>query len=156
ALRFRAISELPGIEGTAGKRLSELTGAGSAGGWGAGADGEHYFFSGGPMCNIDWPLQVVVSVPTTPQIGAPYHSTVILIGVIGLATLLACAIGCAMSRAIGAPVTQLHTNAQLARNGNIELMEDVKTGSREIDEIDQILKEFATQRRRKGPLATTA
>ena len=48
-------------------------------------------------------------------------STVILIGVIGLPTLLACAIGYAMSRAIGTPVTQLHTNAQLARNGNIEL-----------------------------------
>jgi hypothetical protein len=28
------------------------------------------------------------------------------------------------------------SNAQLARNGNIELMEDVNTGSREIDEID--------------------
>ena len=61
-----------------------------------------------------------------------------------------------MSRAIGAPMTQLLTNAQLARNGNIELMADVNTGSREIDEIDKILKEFATQRRRKGPLATTA
>jgi hypothetical protein len=35
-------------------------------------------------------------------------------------------------------------------------MEDVSAGSREIDEIDQILKEFATPRRHKGPLATAA
>jgi hypothetical protein len=34
-------------------------------------------------------------------------------------------------------------------------MEDVNTGSKEIDEIDEALKEFATQRR-KGPLATMA
>jgi hypothetical protein len=45
--------------------------------------------------------------------------------------------------------------AQLARNGNIELMEDVDTGSREINEIDKILKELTTQRR-KGPFATMA
>jgi hypothetical protein len=35
-----------------------------------------------------------------------------------------------------------HRKAQLARNGNIELMEDVNTGSREIGEIDEILKEL--------------
>jgi len=156
ALRFRTISELPGIEGTAGKRLSELTGTRSASVWEAEADGQHYLVAVGQMSNIDWPWQLVVTVPTSRQLEPASGSTVILIGVIGLATLLACAIGYAMSRAIGAPVTQLHTNAQLARNGNIELMEDVKTGSREIDEIDQILKEFAAQRRGKGPLATTA
>jgi hypothetical protein len=156
ALRFRTISELPGIEGTAGKRLSELTGTRSASVWEAEADGQHYLVAVGQMSNIDWPWQLVVTVPTSRQLEPASESTVILIGVIGLATLLACAIGYAMSRAIGAPVTQLHTNAQLARNGNVELMEDVKTGSREIDEIDQILKEFAAQRRGKGPLATTA
>ena len=108
------------------------------------------------MSNIDWPWQLVVTVPKTRQLEPASGSTIILIGVIGLATLFACAIGYAMSRAIGAPMTQLLTNAQLARNGNIELMADVNAGSREIDEIDEILKEFATQRRRKGPLATTA
>src|SRR5262245_5320477 len=35
-------------------------------------------------------------------------TTITLIGVIGLATLLACAIGYAMSRAIGGAVAQLH------------------------------------------------
>jgi Cache domain len=155
ALRFRAISELSGVEGTAGKRLSKLTGARSASVWEEEADGHHYFVAVGQMSNIDWPWQVVVTVPTTRRLEPASESTVILIGVIGLATLLACAIGYAMSRAIGAPVTQLHTNAQLARNGNIELMADVNSGSREIDEVGKILKEFATDRR-KGPLATTA
>lgn len=156
ALRFRSISELSGVEGTAGKRLSELTSARSASVWEEEADGQHYFVAVGQMSNIDWPWQLVVTVPKTRQLEPASKTTVILIGVIGLATLLACAIGYAMSRAIGAPVTQLHTNAQLARNGNIELMADVNSGSREIDEIDEILKEFATERRRKGPLATTA
>jgi hypothetical protein len=65
----------------------------------------------------------------------------------GLAALLAFAIGYATSRAISAPMTQLLSNAQLARNGNIELMEDVNTGLREIDETSEILKELATQQR---------
>ena len=108
------------------------------------------------MSNIDWPWQLVVTVPRTRQLEPASESTIILIGAIGLAALFACAVGYAMSRAIGAPMAQLLTNAQLARNGNIELMEDVNTGSREIDEIDEILKEFAMLRRRKGPLAATA
>jgi hypothetical protein len=35
-----------------------------------------------------------------------------------------------------------------ARNGNIELMANVNSGSREIDETDKILKERAAQQRR--------
>ena len=159
ALRFRVVSELPGIEGTLGesaqKRVSERISTRSANVWDAEADGQHYFVAVGQMSNIDWPWQLVVTVPKTRQLEPVSKATIVLIGVIGLATLFACAIGYAMGRAIGAPVTQLLTNAQLARNGNIELMEDVNTGSREINEIDEILKELATQRR-KGPLATTA
>jgi hypothetical protein len=156
ALRFRSISELSGVEGTAGKRLSELTGARSASVWEEEVDGQHYFVAVGQMSNIDWPWQVVVAVPKTQQLEPASKTTITLIGVIGLATLLGCAIGYAMSRAIGAPVTKLLANAQLARNGNIELMTDVNSGSREIDKIDGILKEFATERRRRGPSAKTA
>ena len=54
-----------------------------------------------------------------------------------------------MSRAVGAPIAQLLANAQLARNGNTELMKDVNTRSREIGEVNKILKEFATLRRGK-------
>jgi Cache domain len=138
ALRFRLVSELPGIEGAAGKRLSELTGTRSANVWEAEADGRQYFVAVGQMSNVDWPWQLVVTVPKTRQLEPASESTVILIGAMGLATLLACAIGYAMSRAIGAP-----------------LMEDVKTGSREIDEIGEILKDLAAQRRGKGPAAAT-
>jgi hypothetical protein len=152
AFRFRVISELPGIEVTFGDRvhkwLSEPAGTRSANVWEAEADGQQYFVAVGQMSNIDWPWQLVVTVPRTRQLEPASESTIVLIGAIGLATLFACAIGYAMSRVIGAPMAQLLTNAQLARNGNIELMADVNTGSREIDETDKILKEFATQRRR--------
>ena len=99
------------------------------------------------MTNIDWPWQVVVTVPRTGLLQAASKSTIILIGAMGLAALFAFAVGYATSRAIGAPMTQLLSNAHLARNGNIELMEDVNTGLREIDETGKILKELATQQR---------
>jgi len=154
-LRFRLVSELSGIEGVVGKQLSELTGARSkANVWEAEADGQPYYVAAGQMSNIDWPWQLVVTVPKTRQLEPASESTVVLIGIIGLATLLACAIGYAMSRAVSAPLSQLLTNAQLARNGNIELMEDIHTGSREIDETGEILKDFATQRR--APLVSPA
>ena len=160
ALRFRTISELPRIEGRLAdgvrKRLSEPVGTGSANVWEAEADGQHYFVAVGQMSNKDWPWQLVVTVPKTGQLEPASKSIFILIGAIALATLLACAIGYAMSRAIGAPMARLLTNAQLARKGNIELMEDVTSGSREIDETDKILKELATQQRRGRPLAATA
>jgi hypothetical protein len=44
-------------------------------------------------------------------------------------------------------MAQLLSNAQLARNGNIELMEDVNSGLREIDKTNEILKELAAQQR---------
>jgi hypothetical protein len=69
--------------------------------------------------------------------------------------MFACLVGYAMSRAIGTPMAKLLMNAQLARNGNIELMEEVNSGSREIDETNKILKELATQQRLGGPLAPT-
>jgi hypothetical protein len=160
ALRFRVISELPGIEGKLDERvrkgLSKPIGTRSANVQEADADGQNYFVAVGRMSNIDWPWQLVVTVPTAQQLEPASASTLILIGVIGLATLFACAVGYAMSQAVGAPMAQLLTNAQLARNGNIELMEDANTSSREIGEIDKILKEFAMLRRGKGPLAATA
>ena len=150
-LRFRVISELPGVEGRLAesvlKRLSEPVGTRSSNVWEAEADGKHYFVAVGQVSNIDWPWQVVVTVPRTGLLQAASKSTIILIGAMGLAALIAFAIGYATSRAIGAPMTQLLSNAQLARHGNIELMEDVNTGLREIDETGKILKELATQQR---------
>jgi Cache domain len=150
-LRFRAISELPGVEGALAesvlKRLSDPVGTRSSNVWDAEADGQHYFVAVGPMSNIDWPWQVVVTVPRTGLLQPAYQSTGVLIGAMGLAALLAFFIGYATSRAISAPMTQLLSNAQLARNGNIELVEDVNSGLREIDKTNEILKELAAQQR---------
>jgi len=153
ALRFRTISELPGIEGQLGervrKKLSEPIGGLSANVWEADANGQGYFVAVGRMSNIDWPWQLVVTVPSAQQLESSSGTTLILIGVIGLAASFACAVGYVMSRAVGAPIAQLLANAQLARNGNIELMKDVNTSSREIGEVNKIIKEFAMQRRSK-------
>ena len=155
--RFRQISELPGTDGmlaeTVRKQLSESADTRSANVSEAEVDGQHYFIAVGKMSHVDWPWQLVVTVPRTQQLEPTSGADIILVGVIGIATLLACAIAYAMSRAIGAPMAQLLTNAKLARNGNIELMEEINTGSIELDETDKILKEFATQRRR-APLET--
>lgn len=152
-LRFRVISELPGIEAKLGervrKKLSEPVGAGSANVWEADADGQSYFVAVGRMSHIDWPWQLVVTVPSATQMERASGTTFILIVVIGFSVLVACATGYAMSRAVGAPIAQLLANAQLARNGNTELMKDVNTRSREIGEVNKILKEFATLRRGK-------
>src|SRR5262245_30510387 len=94
-VRFRAISELPGIEGVLGERvqkgLSETIGARAANVWEAEADGQSYFVAVGRMSNIDWPWQLVVTVPRTRELEPASGSVaVILIGVIGLAVLFAC------------------------------------------------------------------
>jgi Cache domain len=150
-LRFRGVSELPGVEGrlaaeTVLKRLSDPVGT-QSNVWEADVGGEHYFVAVGQMSNIDWPWQVVVTAPRTVLLQPASQSTSILILAMGLAALLAFGMGYATSRTISAPMTKLLSNAQLARNGNMELMEDVNTGLREIDETSEILKELATQRR---------
>jgi hypothetical protein len=154
ALRFRVISELPGIDGKLHERvlkgLSEPIGAGSANVWEADANGQSYFVAVSRMSNIDRPWQLVVTLPSAPQLEPTSGSTLALIGVVGLAALFACAVGYAMSQAVGAPMAQLLMNAKLARAGNIELMKNVNTSSREIGETNKILKEFAMLRRRKG------
>jgi hypothetical protein len=156
ASRFRDISELPGIEGRLAQEVRKAAGTRPAEVWESEVDGQHYFVAVGQMSNVNWPWQLVVTVPRTRQLEPTSGANIILIGIICFATLFACGTGYAMSRAIGAPMAQLLKNAQLARNGNIELLQDVNTGSREIDETDKILKEFAMQRRRGGPLPTAS
>jgi hypothetical protein len=151
SLRFRVISELPGVEGTLAesvlKRLAEPAGTRSSNVWEAKADGQDYFVAVGQMSNIAWPWQVVVTVPRTGLLQPGSQSTGILIGAMGLAALSAFLIGYGTSRAVSAPMRQLLGNAQLARNRNVELMEDVNSGLKEIDETSEILKELATQQR---------
>lgn len=154
SLRFRNIAELGGIEGVVGAqilaRVSEQSGASPTRVWEEAAEGQDYFVAIGGTAETKWPWQIVVIVPKTGQIEVGQASNFILIGVIFLATAFACLIGYALSRHIGRPLAALHRNAKLARNGNVEVMEKIETGSKEIDETADILHDFAAQRRREG------
>ena len=157
ALRFRDISELPGAEAKLVERvreqLSKPAAARATTVWEAQADGRHYFVAVGKMSSINWPWQLVVMVPKTRQLELGADSNMFLIGALAIATVFSLAVAYAVSRAIGAPLGQLLANARLARNGNIELMDELNTGSAEIDETDKILKELATFRRGPGSSA---
>jgi Cache domain len=160
SLRFRNVSELTGIEGLAGERIlarvSEQSGANLTGVSEEEDEGQGYFVAIGEMANIQWPWQIAVIVPKTRQIEVGRASNLFFIGIILLATTLACAIGYALSRHVGRSLRALQRNAKLARNGNVEVMEKIATGSQEIDETAEILHDFATQRRREGTWTTTA
>lgn len=154
-LRFRTISELPGAEGTLAptvlKRLAEPASPQASNVWEAEADGQRYYVAVGRMSNIDWPWQVVVTVPRTGLVQPASDSTSILIVAMSLAILLAVGIGYATSRSISVPMARLLSNAQLARKGNVALMESAKTGLKEIHETNAILLELATRQRSKEP-----
>ncbi|HEX5213072.1 MAG TPA: cache domain-containing protein [Pseudolabrys sp.] len=157
ALRFRDISELPGAEGKLVDRVREQLSKPAApratAVWEAQADGRHYFVAVGKMSSINWPWQLVVMVPRTRQLEVGAESNLFLIGALAFSTLFSLAVAYATSRAVGAPLGQLLANARLARNGNVELMDDLNTGSEEIDETDKILKELAAVRRETGSSA---
>ena len=55
-----------------------------------------------------------------------------------------------MSHKAGALLKTLHRNAVLARNGNIELMAEMATGDKEIDETAAVLYDLGKQRRQEG------
>src|SRR4029078_11925181 len=86
-VRFRLISELPGIEGMAAKRLSEHAATQAANVWETEADGHEHFVAVGHMSKLDWPWQLVVTVPKTRELQPASQSTLILICANGLAHL---------------------------------------------------------------------
>ncbi len=154
-LRFRNVSELGGvgsaISGQLIARLAEQQGGNATTVWEEEAEGEDYFVAVGQMSDAKWPWQTVVIVPKTGQMEIGHTSNLLLIGVILLATALACIFGYLLSRSIGKPLATLHRNALLARNANIEIMDKLATGSKEIDETAAVLYDLAAQRRRGGP-----
>jgi hypothetical protein len=151
-LRFRNISELSGIEGDIGERLrsrfSQPLGAMPASVWEEESDGQDYIVAIGQMSEIKLPWQVIAIVPATRESEIGDAANLILIAVILAATLLACLVGYLLSRKLGGPVAALHRNATLARNGNVEMLAEVTTGDREIDETAQALHDLAVLRRR--------
>jgi nitrogen fixation/metabolism regulation signal transduction histidine kinase len=104
----------------------------------------------GRASSANWPWQIVAILPESDIIGVARGSDFILIGFVLVATALALVIGFLLARNIGQPLVVLWTNAKLARNGNIELMTDVESGYKEIDETAAILLELAEKRRHGG------
>lgn len=154
SLRFRKVTDLRGIEGTVGERVlarvSSPAGATTPIIWEEESDGTDYFVAIGRMSNMSWPWQITVIVPAKRLVEVARASNLILVGVILLATALACAVGYALSQSIGRPLAVLHRNAKLARHGNIEVMDEVASGYKEIRETADTLRDLAELRRRYG------
>lgn len=111
--------------------------------WDADFEGQGYFVAAGQMANVNWPWQLVVIAPKSIGPGALQRVVIMLYGSIFLAGILACTVGYAVSRSIGRLLELLHTNALLARHGNIEVMEPVATTAKEIAETNQALHHLA-------------
>ena len=153
-LRFRTVAELGGVAGTAVDQLAaqaaEQAGSDMAVVREEEADGRDYFIAVGQMSDINRPWKVVVIAPKTSQMEVGGTSNLLFIGIVLLVSALACIAGYLLSRSFGRPLTTLRRNALLARNGNIEMMQPVNTGYREIDETANALYDMAKQRRQDG------
>ena len=163
SLRFRAIAELDGVEGKIGENLqqrySESATVKPAAGrngvraveiWEEESDGQDYYVAVGQISEVNWPWQIVVVVPQSLRTEVARASDLLLIAVILLGTALACLLGYLFSRSLGRPLSILLRNARLAQNGNIELIEPISTGCKEIDEVAQAVSDLAEARRRDG------
>ena len=154
--RFIKITELEGIDPAIRDdivlRLADQSTPDVPAVWEKQTDDGDYIIAVGQISNANWPWRVVTVLPETDVIGATSGSDWILVGIILLATTLAITIGYLLASSIGQPLTILLTNAKLARNGNIELMEEVASGYEEIDGTDAALVELGEIRRSHGPL----
>jgi Cache domain len=155
SLRFRKIGELGGVEGALGDRVltrfAEQANTDVPAVWEEDSGGQEYFVAVGRMPDAHWPWLIVVIAPQAGLAEVAGASNLVMIGVVLLATLLACAIGYAMSRSFGRPLAALHRNAKLARRGNIEVMDEIASGYTEIDETADSLYGLAEQIRHGAP-----
>lgn len=153
-LRLRKITELDAVDGAVREavaaRSGEVASAKAPIVWKQETAQGDAFVALGRMRGDDWPWRVVTVVPETGLMEAGRGSNLLLAAVILLATALAAAIGYALGQSIGRPLTTLRANANLARRGNVELMEEVRSGYGAIDEIDDALHELGKVRRRHG------
>lgn len=153
-LRFRKLSELEGLEGAVRdrivKRIDQQSGTDAPTVWQEKAGGKDHFVAVGRMSSANWPWLIVAVVPETSLFEVARTGNLILAGVILLATALASAAGYALAQSIGRPLAVLHGNAKLARRGNVEMMEEVTSGYREVDETSDALHDLARLRRRHG------
>jgi len=153
SLRLRTVAELPGAEGLLGQRIlarsAEQPGDGWAGVWEESAEDADFFVAAGRMADPQRPWLIGAIMPQAGRTEVASGSDWGLIGVILLATGLASLVGYVLSRRVGGALATLHDNALLARKGNVEVMDPLATGYKEIDETAVVLVEMAEQQRRR-------
>lgn len=152
--RFRKVAELDGIEGAAGGRIlersKEHSGAGASIVWKEEADDQDYFVVMGRIPGTNWPWLITAIVPEKSLTEIAGASSQVLIGVLLISAALASLLGYVLAQRIGRPLTRLHFNAKLARKGNIEFMENVKSSYTEVNETNDTLCKLAELQRRHG------
>ncbi|RST82806.1 hypothetical protein EJC49_23125 [Aquibium carbonis] len=124
-------------------RLSNLSDASAASVWQQTSEGGDYVVAVGRISSAKFPWQIVTIRPAADMTQVASGSAMVLILIAFLATSVAIAVGYILARSIGRPLGVLWTNAKLARNGNIELMEETRSGYEEIDETSAILQDLA-------------
>jgi len=152
ALRFRKVGELPGVEAEAGKSAMDpirqpRNATAPTSMWETAFEGRDYVVASGGIGDANWPWRVISIVPSAEFASVLRSVDLLLFGVLFLATILACAFGYGLSVSVGRPLAALHRDAQLARHGNFEVMEEINSGYREIDETNEILRELSRHQR---------
>jgi hypothetical protein len=152
--RFLKLSELDRIDQSVRDgivaHLSDQSIADVPAVWQERTSGGDHIVAVGRISSANWPWQIVTIRPKAEMIGVSSGSDIMLIVIVLLATAVAVGIGYLLARSIDRSIAALWANAKLARAGNFELMEEVSSGYREIDETADILAELAKMRRNRG------
>lgn len=157
--RFLNLTELdnikPSIRDGIVARVSDTSAADAQAVWQEQSGDGNHIIAVGRIASANWPWNIVAIFPETDIIGISSGSDLSLIGIALLATALAIAIGYILAQSIGRPLTVLRNNANMARNGNIELMEEVNSGYDEINGTAVVLAELGEMRRNRGTSAAS-
>lgn len=147
APRFLMLAELPiadqSVREEIRDRISNRSATGESAVWQQVSEDGEYVLAVGRTSSPNWPWQIVTIQPAADVKAVASGSAMILILIAVLTTTVSIAIGYILARSIGRPLGLLWTNAKLARNGNVELMEKTRSGYEEIDETSAILRELA-------------
>jgi hypothetical protein len=111
----------------------------------------NYHVAKGTASIVDWPWLVGAIIPNERLIDFGSADIAILLAVALSVTLLAAICALLVAHSIGKPLLVLRRNAEFARNGNLELMEDVGSSAPEIRVTADVLQQFAQTRRSGAP-----
>jgi hypothetical protein len=141
------------VDGAVGQRLSETAAGADAGQLSVleqEFEGENYFIASEQLSAADRPWRVVAIVRGAGLLRTVDASNLLLVGLVLLITGLACFAGYLIAAGVGRPLKALQADARIARQGNFELMGEMDSGYREIDEAHGILRDLAQQKRGLG------